>query len=64
VGKNVWEDINERTVERGFRGSFTLEWMIDSPPNFHTFEEIPQIRDVKNGAAYDFVRHNPGAFPL
>ena len=64
VGKNVWEDINERTVERGFRGSFSLEWMLDSPPNFHTFEEIPQIRDVKNGSAYDFVRKNPGAFPV
>jgi len=64
VGKNVWENVNERTAERGFRGPFTLEWMIDSPPHFHTFEELPQIRDVKNGAAFDFVRKNPGAFPL
>ena len=24
----------------------TLEWMVASPPAFHTFEEIPSIKDT------------------
>lgn len=25
----------------------TLEWMVPSPPSFHTFEEIPSIKDTQ-----------------
>jgi len=46
----------------GRRGNFSIEWLINSPPRFHTFNEIPQIRDVKKGAALDFIKKNPGAF--
>jgi heme/copper-type cytochrome/quinol oxidase subunit 1 len=24
----------------------TLEWLVDSPPAFHTFDELPQIKDT------------------
>jgi len=30
--------------------ALTLEWVVGSPPAFHTFEEVPQIRDI--GIAY------------
>ena len=25
--------------------SSTIEWLLKSPPSFHTFEEVPTIRD-------------------
>lgn len=37
-GANPWQDGVERSP--------TLEWMIPSPPAFHTFEEIPSIKDT------------------
>jgi cytochrome c oxidase subunit 1 len=33
VGDNYWGE-----------GATTLEWTVSSPPPFHTFEELPQIR--------------------
>ena len=27
------------------RNSSTIEWLLKSPPGFHTFEEVPTIRD-------------------
>jgi heme/copper-type cytochrome/quinol oxidase subunit 1 len=44
------------------KGNFSIEWLIHSPPRFHTFNEIPQIRDVKQGEAVEFIKKNPGAF--
>ena len=26
-------------------GATTLEWTVPSPPNFHTFEELPKFED-------------------
>ena len=26
-------------------GATTLEWSVPSPPNFHTFEELPKFED-------------------
>ena len=37
VGNNPWAD-NESTA------SSSLEWMLPSPPAFHTFEEVPSIK--------------------
>jgi len=37
-GKNPWQFEGETT-------SPTLEWMIPSPPAFHTFEELPAIKE-------------------
>ena len=37
-GRNPWE------TTPGV--SLTLEWMVGSPPAFHTFEEIPTIKDT------------------
>ena len=28
-------------------GATTLEWTVPSPPNFHTFEELPKFEDVE-----------------
>ena len=25
-------------------GATTLEWQVDSPPPFHTFDELPRVR--------------------
>jgi len=57
---NPWDFGSASQVGR--RGNFSIEWLINSPPRFHTFNEIPQIRDVKKGAALDFIKKNPGAF--
>ena len=32
VGANYWGE-----------GATTLEWTVDSPPPFHTFEELPHV---------------------
>ena len=42
-GANPWQ--STLGVERGAPAP-TLEWMIPSPPAFHTFEEIPSIKDT------------------
>ena len=34
--------------DRG-EGATTLEWTVPSPPNFHTFDELPKV-DVYEGA--------------
>ena len=41
VGNNPWEwdDLPNHPV-------YTLEWMLPSPPPFHTFEELPQLKDT------------------
>ena len=28
-------------------GATTLEWTVPSPPNFHTFEELPKFEDER-----------------
>ena len=28
-------------------GATTLEWTVPSPPNFHTFEELPKFEDYE-----------------
>ena len=28
-------------------GATTLEWTVPSPPNFHTFDELPKFEDVE-----------------
>ncbi len=28
-------------------GATTLEWTVPSPPNFHTFDELPKIEDYE-----------------
>jgi cytochrome c oxidase subunit 1 len=35
-----------RRVEENYwgEGATTLEWSVSSPPPFHTFNELPQIR--------------------
>ena len=38
-GKNPWNFDNEKT-------STTLEWMVPSPPGYHTFEEIPAVKEL------------------
>jgi len=30
------------------QNSTTLEWMVQSPPAFHTFGELPAIKETKN----------------
>ena len=42
-GANPWQ--STLGVQRGAPAP-TLEWMIPSPPAFHTFEEIPSIKDT------------------
>ena len=44
-GANPWQSTLGRNHERGAPAP-TLEWMIPSPPAFHTFEEIPSIKDT------------------
>ena len=39
-GRNPWETTPGLAP--------TLEWMVGSPPAFHTFEEIPAIKDASN----------------
>jgi len=34
------------TSQDGTKTSPTLEWMMPSPPAFHTFEEIPAIKEL------------------
>jgi cytochrome c oxidase subunit 1 len=29
-------------------GATTLEWTVSSPPNFHTFDELPKFEDEEN----------------
>ena len=29
-------------------GAITLEWTVPSPPNFHTFDELPKFEDVED----------------
>lgn len=41
VAKNPWNFINSR-----FIGSSTLEWVLTSPPAYHSFAEIPLIKYV------------------
>jgi len=45
-GANPWvfEPVNGREHES--TESPTLEWLVDSPPAFHTFEEVPLIKDT------------------
>ena len=28
-------------------GATTLEWTVPSPPNFHTFDELPKFEDYE-----------------
>ena len=39
-GRNPWDTTDEKNAL-----SPTLEWMIGSPPAFHTFSEIPSIKE-------------------
>ena len=32
-------------------GATTLEWTVSSPPNFHTFEELPKFEDDQDKQA-------------
>jgi cytochrome c oxidase subunit I len=43
VGDNPWEwdDLPESKTP-----VFTLEWMVNSPPAFHTFDELPNIKET------------------
>lgn len=43
VGANpwAWTDLTAKDQQ-----VFTLEWMLPSPPPFHTYEELPQIKDT------------------
>ena len=45
-GANPWvfEPVNGREHEA--TESPSLEWLVDSPPAFHTFEEVPLIKDT------------------
>ena len=40
VGENQW-------AVDGHTSAATLEWMLPSPPGFHTYEEIPSIKETK-----------------
>lgn len=46
----VFEPVPNREYEQVIDGysseSPTLEWLVDSPPAFHTFEELPQIKET------------------
>jgi cytochrome c oxidase subunit 1 len=43
---NVWEfpDLENRAYEKTQQR--TIEWLVASPPAFHTFDELPQIKDT------------------
>ena len=41
VSANPWQ-----RAEKGEKLEATLEWMVPSPPAYHTFEEIPAIKDT------------------
>jgi cytochrome c oxidase subunit 1 len=43
-GNNPWSF--DETTEGQSKQSATLEWMLPSPPAFHTFEEIPAIKEL------------------
>jgi cytochrome c oxidase subunit 1 len=40
--ENPWAPKDEKDF------SSTLEWLLPSPPSFHTFEEIPSIKATQN----------------
>ena len=39
---NPW--VFENSAENKF--ALTLEWVVGSPPGFHTFDEVPMIKDT------------------
>jgi heme/copper-type cytochrome/quinol oxidase subunit 1 len=39
---NPWAEKDEKDL------SSTIEWLLPSPPSFHTFEEIPSIKASPN----------------
>ncbi len=43
VGDNpwAWDDLPDSKTP-----VFTLEWMVNSPPAFHTFDELPNIKET------------------
>ena len=40
---NPWK-FSENNTENDFE--YTLEWLVGSPPAFHTFNEVPLIKET------------------
>jgi heme/copper-type cytochrome/quinol oxidase subunit 1 len=47
-GSNPWEFAPVIGREYEKTQHQTLEWLVGSPPAFHTFDELPQIKDTQN----------------
>jgi cytochrome c oxidase subunit 1 len=45
-GANPWLCETVEGREHDAEEVKTLEWLVDSPPAFHTFDELPQIKDT------------------
>ena len=44
--ENPWNFDQENAEKNAAPQASTLEWMMPSPPAFHTFEEIPAIKEL------------------